>query len=118
MLHNMKIKKSMILVYGITILVALTSIIALIASMNRVAAGYRNVIDSQVTANQLVLQCRTNTNIAARYVREMALVTDTSGNASRRDRINEVLTQLDSDLKQLDEVYPLDDNMVEEYRNA
>ena len=73
MFKNMKIKVSLFLGFGITILVSVAIIIVMLIILNNQSNTYENIINSQVKANELILTCRIYTNNAARNVRDMAL---------------------------------------------
>ena len=109
MLQNMKIKKSLILGFAITIGLSLAIIFATLTMMNLQRGAYHDIIDHHVRANELVTSCRVNANIAARNVRDMALRPEDRGNADLQKRAEEVLDTLSKELEELSKVYPLTD---------
>ena len=54
----MKIKVSLFLGFGITILVSVAIIIVMLIILNNQSNTYVNIINSQVKANELILTCR------------------------------------------------------------
>ena len=119
MLENMKIKKSLILGFAVTIVAALALIIGSLTMMNVQRKSYQEILDSYVRANDLVTTCRLNANIAARNVRDMALRPGDRGNADLQNQANEVLEDLDAALVELSGVYPLSDRqMLSDYTDA
>ena len=110
MLKNMKIKKSLILGFGITIVVSLLIIISTLGLLFNQKNAYTSVIETEMRANELITSIRLDATVAARCVRDMALnPDDRSGNAELESYINSVLTGLDAKIQELREIYPLDD---------
>ena len=115
MFKNMKIKVSLFLGFGITILVSVAIIIVMLIILNNQSNTYENIINSQVKANELILTCRIYTNNAARNVRDMALDPTDPGNADLQASAESALETLSEAMKELKDVYPLSDDKVEEY---
>ena len=110
MLKNMKIKKSLILGFGITIVVSLLIIISTLVLLFKQGNAYTSVINTEIRANELITSIRLDATVAARCVRDMALnPDDRSGNAELESYINSTLNGLDAKIKELREIYPLDD---------
>ena len=110
MLKNMKIKKSLILGFGITIVVSLLTIISTLGLLFNQKNAYTSVIETEMRANELITSIRLDATVAARCVRDMALnPDDRSGNAELESYINSTLNGLDAKIKELREIYPLDD---------
>ena len=66
---NMSIKKSLIVGFGITILISAIIIIASLVMMSMQKNAYTDIIDHYVETNTLIAECRINYNIAARNLR-------------------------------------------------
>ena len=110
MLKNMKIKKSLILGFGITIVVSLLIIISTLVLLFKQGNAYTSVINTEIRSNELITSIRLDATVAARCVRDMALnPDDRSANAELESYINSVLTGLDAKIQELREIYPLDD---------
>ena len=110
MLKNMRIKKSLILGFGITIVVSLLIIISTLGLLFNQKNAYTSVIETEMRANELITSIRLDATVAARCVRDMALnPDDRSGNAELESYINSTLNGLDAKIKELREIYPLDD---------
>lgn len=110
MLKNMKIKKSLILGFGITIVVSLLIVISTLGLLFNQKNAYTSVIETEMRANELITSIRLDATVAARCVRDMALnPDDRSGNAELESYINSTLNGLDAKIKELREIYPLDD---------
>ena len=115
MLKNMKIKTSLILGFGITILVSLALIVVTLVLMNVQEQNYEAIIDRQVRSNDIITTTRLDCNIAARNVRDIALIPDDPANDQLEARSYEVLEEVDALLKELRSIYPLNDSRVEDY---
>ena len=105
MIKNMKIKKSLILGFGVTIAVSVIIIIASLILMNVQKSQYNNILDNYVGANNMVAESRIDYNIAARNLRDAVL----SGDLSSLDTTTTKMTELEQDLQQLSSMYPLED---------
>ncbi len=104
MFKNMKIRKSLIIGFGTTILVSVGIIIASLILMNTQKSAYTDILNSYVGANELVSECRVNYNIAARNLRDGVL----SGNTSSLDTTQSKISELSEQLTRLTSMYPLD----------
>ena len=105
MIKNMKIKKSLILGFGVTIGVSVIIIIASLILMNVQKSQYNNILNRYVGANNMVAESRIDYNIAARNLRDAVL----SGQTSSLDTTAAKITELEQDLQQLTNMYPLED---------
>ncbi len=105
MIKNMKIKKSLILGFGVTIAVSVIIIIASLILMNVQKSQYTDILEHYVGANNMVAESRIDYNIAARNLRDAVL----SGDTSSLDTTTTKMTELEQDLQQLTSMYPLED---------
>ena len=115
MLKNMKVRKSLILGFGVTIIVSVILLAISLVMMASLSNGYKEVINTEIQARTLITQIRLNSNIAARNVRDMALSPDNPENSSMEARANEVLTEVDALLIDLRAIWPLDNQTLEAY---
>ncbi len=104
MIKNMKIKKSLILGFGVTIIVSLAIIIASIVLMTMQKGQYSAILDDYVGANSIVFECRVDYNIAGRSLRDAVL----GGDLSNLDTTAAKLTELKQRLEELEKIYPLE----------
>ncbi len=105
MIKNMKIQKSLILGFGVTIVVSVAIIIASLILMNVQKSQYNDILARYVGANNMVAESRIDYNIAARNLRDAVL----SGDTSSLDTTTTKMTELEQDLQQLTSMYPLED---------
>lgn len=119
MLKNMKVKTSLLMGFGISILLSTVMIVIALFLMNTQSAAYQHILDSYVAANKLITNCRLDANIAARSVRDMALTVDKTSNAQLQARIDEMLADLDASIRELRSIYPLENtDKLNEYIKA
>jgi len=104
MIKNMKIKKSLILGFGVTIIVSLAIIIASIVLMTMQKGQYSAILDDYVGANSIVFECRVDYNIAGRSLRDAVL----GGDLSNLDTTAAKVTELKQRLEELEKIYPLE----------
>ncbi len=105
MIKNMKIRKSLILGFGVTIVVSVAIIIAALILMNVQKGQYNDILNRYVGANNMVAESRIDYNIAARNLRDAVL----SGQTGSLDTTATKITELEQDLQQLASIYPLPD---------
>ena len=118
MLKNMKIRSSLLLGFGITILISIIIISATLILMNTQRATYSRIIDSEIEACTVIKNSRLHANIAARNLRNILLIPTNPDNASMQTVIQESLGELEQDLTTLRNIYPLKDNNLNEYLTA
>ena len=122
--QKMRIKKSLIVGFGAVIIPSLIIIVTTLFMMMSLRDGYQEVIDKEMASNSIITQCRLEANIAARNVREMAMLTLSQDNGSSdrmralESRADEVLDQMSASLSELRKVFPLDKSMLDEYETA
>jgi len=105
MIKNMKIRKSLILGFGITIVVSAIIIIVSLVLMAVQKGQYTDILNNYVKSNEMVSECRINYNIAARSLRDAVL----SGNMSSLDTTSSKMEELTAEIAALESMYPLED---------
>ena len=118
MLKNMKIRSSLLLGFGITILISIIIISATLILMNTQRATYSRIINSEIEACTVIKNSRLHANIAARNLRNILLIPTNPDNVSMQTVIQESLGELEQDLTTLRSIYPLKDNNLNEYLTA
>ena len=118
MFKNMKVSKSLILGFGTTIVISLAIIISNIVIMNLISKGYTDVINNHIRANELITSIRLESNIAARNVRDIALIPDDPNNPALEAVALECIDTMETMFKELEAVFPLDMKFLTSYKTA
>ena len=114
-MKDMKIKKRLISGFLFVIVISVAIIIAALMQMNAQRANYNDILKYEVGANDLIAEIRLDAAIAARNVRDMALKPGDSSNSELEASVNELLSDMDNKLKELEEIYPLDKAQLQDY---
>lgn len=114
-MKDVKIKKRLIGGFLLVIGISVAIIVAALLQMNSQRAAYNDILKYEVGANDLISEIRLDAAIAARNVRDMALKPGDSSNSELEASVNELLSDMDNKLKELEEIYPLDKAQLQEY---
>ena len=114
-MKDVKIKKRLIGGFLLVIGISVAIIVAALLQMNSQRAAYNDILKYQVGANSTLTEIRVDANIAARNVRDMALKPGDRSNSELEARINEVLSDMNTKIKTLEEIYPLDKAQLQDY---
>ncbi len=118
MFKNMKVRKSLLIGFGTTIIISLALIIGSIVVMNLLSNGYDEVIDNHIRANQLITSIRLESNIAARNIRDIALIPDDPNNPKLEADSLACIENMDTMFAELEKVFPLDMKYLNNYETA
>ena len=102
------------LAIGLAVLVAILGIV----SQFRIQAGYNEIIDGTIAAQESVLMGRIQVNTAALYLRDMTLDEKGTSWDSLQGEINATLSSLEETLADIERLYPLDDGLDQQYISA
>ncbi len=108
MLKNMKVKKSLLLGYVITIVISALLNATSLSMMKAQNNKYQDLIGREIEASIMVMQARNSANIAARNLRDILLIPDDPANDKMEARAHEVVKDLTDYLAKLSELYPED----------
>ena len=114
-MKDMKIKKRLISGFLFVIVISVAIIIAALVQMNAQRANYNDILKYQVGANSIISEIRLDAAIAARNVRDMALKPGDRSNSELEASVNEILSDMDAKIKELEEIYPLDKAQLQDY---
>ncbi|MCI8539623.1 MAG: methyl-accepting chemotaxis protein [Oscillospiraceae bacterium] len=110
MIKNMKVRKSLILGFGVTIVISAVIIIASLLMMSSQKSAYTDIINRHIKASQLITECRLESNIAARYLRDAVLANDP--NSALVEEAKGYVNNLDSLIAELGAANPLNDSSL------
>jgi methyl-accepting chemotaxis protein len=114
-LKDMSISKKLKIGYGI--LIVLMIIIAVVSAfgIRKLDRSISSILHGPEVANEAIKSCRIDTNVAARNLREMALNDDTSKNADYKQKFEDSMTDLDTQLKLIKSSGVISDEMYQSY---
>ncbi|MCI8505107.1 MAG: methyl-accepting chemotaxis protein [Lachnospiraceae bacterium] len=117
MLKNIKVKKSLLLGYGITIGVSLLLIIISLFMMVNIKSNYNRLLDKDAEANQYILYCRINSLLTGRNIRDAYLVPGSEANEELLQAAEKAQENLFAYMELLKENFPsrLDHSILDEY---
>jgi methyl-accepting chemotaxis protein len=114
-MKDMKIGKKLKLGYGI--LIGLLVFMALLSAVgiHTLNSSMVKLVNGADSASEAIKTCRIDTNIAARTVREMALNTDSSTYSDYKQKFEDQMADLDTQLKKIKATGVIGDDMYQEY---
>lgn len=115
MLKNMKIKMSLLLGFGITLVLSVAIVVVTLFLMSGQKTIFSNAINQEGRATEIVLECRLDVRNTIVNGYEMLVGQSASLTREKEASINGYLDTIDSLISELRTVYPLKDNRVEEY---
>lgn len=120
MLKNMKIKRGLLLGFGVAVLSALVIIVISFSAMVNMKSQYEVLLNEDAEANQDILNCRVSALIPGRNIRDALLVPDSEANQGLIDEAEQYLVKLEQNLALLDQHFPhqLDRALLHDYQNA
>jgi methyl-accepting chemotaxis protein len=108
---NKKLTVGFGILMGLMVLVAVLSVVG-ISILN---GSVNSLVNGADAANEAIKDCRIDVNVAARSVREMALNTDEAKNAEYKAKVEEMLTDTDTQLKIIKSTGIVSDEMYQSY---
>jgi methyl-accepting chemotaxis protein len=99
------------LLIGLMVFVAVLSIVG-VTILN---SSIKSLVNGADAANEAIKDCRIDVNVAARSVREMALNTDETKNSEYKAKVEEMLTDTDTQLKIIKSSGIVSDEMYQSY---
>lgn len=116
----MKIKKSLILGFGVVILISLFIIIRSLNVMIVMQNKYDTLFNDDVATNESILLCRIEANSISRNTRGILLMPDSEENEAKRESIQTSRSNMFSYMEEMEKTFPeqLDKQLFEEYKDA
>lgn len=117
MLKNIKVKKSLLLGYGITIGVSLLLIVTSLFMMVNIKSSFVTLLDTESAANQHILYCRINSLLTGRNIRDSYLVPESEANERLLQAAEKAQEDLLANMELLKECFPpqLERTLLDEY---
>lgn len=117
MLKNMKVKKSLLLGYGVTIGISLLLLIFSLSRMINIRENYEILLNEEADSNQYILYCRVNSLLVGRNIRDVYLLPGSQANDELLKSAEEAQENLFAYMELLKEHYPsqLERSKLDEY---
>lgn len=117
-LEKMQLKERISYGYKKVIIMMLISGILSVAIIGVLFANMMRYVEKVQRADTAVKICRVDVNAAARNIREMALNSDTSSYDDYKKKVEDNLTEVDSELKTLKKTGIVSDELYQEYATS
>ena len=114
-IREMRIKKKLSVGYGVVIAMMVVSGFLSLVALTIIQTNLKDFERDIVRADQAVSNCRMNVNIAARNIREMALVNDTTKYAAYENKVEEVLNTVIQEIGVLRTTGVIAEEIIAEY---
>ena len=111
LLQNMKIKQGIVMSFGIAIGFSLILIAISIFSIYNINNLNDEIFANEVVAEELVSTIRINTNVAARNIRDMALIPDDPANPQMQARAEQCIAEIPGLFAELRVICERDDDL-------
>ncbi len=115
MLKNMKIKMSLLLGFGTTIVLSVIIVVVTLFLMSGQKTNFSNAINQEGRSATAVIECRLNVRNTIVDAYAMLVSQNASLNREKEASINGYLDTIDGLISELRTIYPLNDNRIEEY---
>jgi len=117
-LRNMKIKKRILYGFAWSIGLSVFMVIVGVFSLNNANQNLKNFVMGAFTSQNAMKESRIETNVAARYINEMVINTDTSTYETYITQIKESESLLQDDIERLRTSYTENQELVNQYEDA
>jgi methyl-accepting chemotaxis protein len=116
--NDMPINKKLTVGFGLAMALMLVVAVVSVIGIVVLNSSINHLVNGADAANQAIKDCRIDVNVAARSVREMALNTDESKNAEYKAKVEEMLSDTDTQLKTIKGTGVISDDMYQSYVDA
>ncbi len=117
-LEGLSIKKKLNYGYKVVIILMIISGVFAIVALSTLFGTLHSYINGVQKADRAVKICRIDVNVAARYIREMALAKDSSSYDTYKNEVYDRLDEVDAKLKILKNTGKVSDSLYKEYSQA
>jgi len=115
---NMSIKKKLTRTFGVSIGCSVALIVAALLMLILLNSRYQKLINEDILSNQLITTARLGANIAARNVRDMALIPDDPNNPALQAEAEQMIESARASIDRMEKVWVLDKSEFTSYKNA
>ena len=118
MFNNLKVKKKLLVGYGIVLIMTVLIAVFSMFQLKMANEDLENFMAGSVKADDLIKENRIATNIAARYLRDMVIEKDDSNYADKTAKVQENIATIKNNFETLQSMDVLDQDALNEYQNA
>ncbi|WP_294155855.1 methyl-accepting chemotaxis protein [uncultured Clostridium sp.] len=118
MLKQLNVKKKLILGFGISSLLIFFIFVFSIVGLRSIDRNFKYLINNSYSAYDAIDNCQISTNVAARKLREKVLNTDESMQSQYIKDIQSEFSNIEENIKILENAYDTKDGLVEKYSTA
>lgn len=118
MFNNLKVKKKLLVGYGIVLIMTVLIAVFSMFQLKKANENLENFMVGSIKADDLIKDNRIATNIAARYLRDMVIEKDDSAYADKTAKVQENIATIKNNFETLQSMDVLDQDALNEYQNA
>ena len=117
-LKDMKINQRLILGFAIPVVLSVILLVIALTTTFSIRSQYEELLDHEVQLELQIMNCRVQTNTAARFARDMVLDTEKANYTSNQTQLNAALDELTESQNYVAEHYTLGDGKEDSYLAA
>lgn len=118
MFKKLKVKSKLLAGFGVVLVLTIIIAVFSMFELNKANDDLKEFMDGSVKADDLIKDNRISTNIAARYLRDMVLEEDTSKYMEKEKLVEDNISSIRENFKELHELNVLDQKSLEAYEDA
>ena len=117
-LKNLKINHRLILGFAIPVVLSVILLVIALTNASSMRNQYEELLNHEVQLEMQIMNCRVQTNTAARFARDIVLDTEKTNFNSNQSQLNEALDALTESQNYVAENYTLNDGKEDSYLAA
>lgn len=118
MFNNLKVKKKLLVGYGIVLIMTVLIAVFSMFQLKKTNENLENFMVGSLKADDLIKDNRIESNVAARYLRDMVIEKDDSDYAEKTAKVQENIATIKNNFETLQSMDVLDQDALNEYQNA
>lgn len=118
MFNNLKVKKKLLVGYGIVLIMTVLIAVFSMFQLKKTNENLENFMVGSLKADDLIKDNRIESNVAARYLRDMVIEKDDRDYAEKTAKVQENIATIKNNFETLQSMDVLDQDALNEYQNA
>ncbi|MEG0369390.1 MAG: methyl-accepting chemotaxis protein [Hungatella sp.] len=118
MLEKMNLRNRLLASFSVILLLTVFISTLALTGLSNANKELNSFIEHALTADSSIKQCRIEANVAARTLRDMAIDPDTRDYAVYKEKINQNIQSIQTDVEALKKSYTKQDGLVAKYETA